>query len=105
MKKIILIGLLLLSFNAISEEFNFAEFESELAELEATTNLEDPAVYVDKISSLQSATDKNLETSYSTQEIYEIIPLPEMEAEIKKDSTLNLDQSKNLPIQKRVRSN
>ena len=79
MKKIILIGITLLSFNALSEEFNFAEFESELAELEASNSLEEANVYVDKISNLQSANDKSLETSVSNQELYEIIPLPELE--------------------------
>lgn len=82
MKKIILIGITLLSFNALSEEFNFAEFESELAELEAANSLEDANMYVDKISNLQSANDKATGqegTNFSNQELYEIIPLPEME--------------------------
>lgn len=98
MKKIILIAFALLSFNAFSEEFNFAEFESELAELESSSSLEDANALVDKISTLQSANDKSLETSFSTQEIYEIIPLPELEGDIQKE----MPKETNAP-QKRVR--
>lgn len=98
MKKIILIGITLLSFNALSEEFNFAEFESELAELEASNSLEEANVYVDKISNLQSANDKSLETSVSNQELYEIIPLPELE-----DTQNKAPQSEKKVEAKRVR--
>lgn len=98
MKKIILIGITLLSFNALSEEFNFAEFESELAELEASNSLEEANVYVDKISNLQSANDKSLETSVSNQELYEIIPLPELE-----DTQNKAPQSETKVEAKRVR--
>ncbi len=98
MKSILFIIFYTISFNALASEDQFNDFESELLRLESNQVVSAPDIFLDELTTNQSAVSKEQD-----EEISKIIPLPGFED---LNDTMDFNESENAPksLPKRKRS-